>query len=285
MARRRAQRPALDQITPHFRLAEFKCPDGTPVPSASHAALERLCKRHLEPMRERFGPAIVLSGFRTLRHNARVGGSPESIHLYAKNPRQVAADVRFERGTPEEWAAAAEELKTPGIGRFDDSRYVHVDIRRGRPARWSGVVADPPPPRAGSRRAALDRITPHFRVAEFDCHDGTPVPVGAHGALQRLCQQYLEKMRAEFGPARVLSGFRHRAYNDRIGGAKKSMHCYEEHVDQVAADVQFARGKPADWAGFAERLGAPGVGRYDDSVFVHVDNRKTGPARWSGFGG
>ena len=134
-----------------------------------------------------------------------------------------------------------------------------------------------------ARRArALDQITAHFRVAEFNCHDGTPVPSAAHPALKRLCQKYLEPMRKEFGVATVLSGFRHRRYNDRIDGAKKSMHVYEEHPDQVAADVRFAKGSPAQWAAFADRLGADGVGRYDDSKFVHVDNRKTGRARWSG---
>jgi uncharacterized protein YcbK (DUF882 family) len=285
MARSRSRRAALDQITPHFRLAEFQCPDGTPVPSSAHRSLGRLCEVYLEPLRAEFGRATVLSGFRTRSYNARVGGSPTSIHLYALNPRQVAADVRFEQGEPEEWAAAAERLKTPGVGRYDDSRYVHVDIRRGPAARWSGLLNDPPPPRAAPRRAVLDRITPHFRVAEFDCRDGTPVPVAAHDALRRLCEMYLEKLRGRFGAARVLSGFRHRAYNDRIGGARKSMHCYEEHPNEVAADLQFARGTPAEWASFAERLGVPGVGRYDDSRFVHVDNRKTGPARWSGFQG
>jgi uncharacterized protein YcbK (DUF882 family) len=285
MARKRSQRPALDQVTTHFRLAEFMCPDGTPVPGASHASIRRLCERYLEPMREQFGRATVISGFRTRRYNTRIGGSPDSIHLYAANPRQVAADIRFERGTPEEWAAEALKRKAPGIGRFDDSRYVHLDLRRGPVARWNGLVNDPPPPRAAPRRAALDRITPHFRVAEFDCQDGTPVPVAAHDAVRRLCDRYLERMRARFGPARVLSGFRHRAYNDRIGGARKSIHCYEEHPDQVAADLQFARGTPADWAAFADKLGAPGVGRYDDSRFVHVDNRTTGRARWSGVQG
>jgi uncharacterized protein YcbK (DUF882 family) len=287
MARPRAARATapLDQVTPHFRLAEFNCPDGTPVPSAAHAGVKKLCERYLEPMRDTFGKATVISGFRTKAHNARIGGPPDSIHLYALNPNQVAVDIRFESGTPEQWAALAEAIKAPGIGRFDDSRYVHVDSRRGAAARWEGALKDPPPPRAAPRRQKLDQITAHFRVAEFDCHDGRTVPVEAHEALHRLCDQYLEKMRAKFGPAQVLSGFRPRDYNDRIGGAQKSIHCYEEHPAEVAADTRYARGTPAAWAAYAESLGAPGVGRYDQSGFVHIDNRKAGPARWSQFQG
>src|SRR5918994_5667198 len=218
----------LDRITPHFRLSEFNSPDGGPVPSASHAALKRLCDRYLEPMRETFGKATVLSGFRTKAHNARIGGPVDSIHLYVLSPNQVAADIRFEMGTPEEWCAFAEGLKIPGIGRFDDMRYVHLDLRRGPAARWEGAVKDPPPPRAAPRRQKLDQVTPHFRVAEFDCHDGRAVPVGAHDALLRLCEQYLEKMRTRFGPAHVLTGYRPRDYNERIDGAKKSIHIYDE---------------------------------------------------------
>jgi uncharacterized protein YcbK (DUF882 family) len=283
MARQRRQPPVLDQITPHFRLAEFHCRDGTPVPRSAHAALERLCEQFLEPLRERYGKAIVISGFRHRRFNAKYGGPEGSIHCYELHPQVVAADVRFARAMPDEWAAFAEGLGAPGVGRYEQSRFLHVDNRKDGPARWNGSAKPlqaPKVPRA--RKPALDQITKHFRVAEFDCQDGTPVPAGAHDALRRLCEEYLEPMRARFGAARVLSGFRHRAYNDRIGGAAKSMHCYEEHPDQVAADLRFARGTPAAWTAFAEKLGAPGVGRYDDSVFVHCDNRKTGPARWTG---
>ena len=124
------------------------------------------------------------------------------------------------------------------------------------------------------------RLTPHFHVGEFDCRDGTPVPPTAHAALRRLCEHYLEPMRARFGVCIVVSGYRHRAYNDRIGGAPRSVHVYDEHPREVAADVRFARGSGADWADVADELAAPGVGRY--STFVHVDNRRGGPARWSG---
>ena len=89
-------------------------------------------------------------------------------------------------------------------------------------------------------------------------------------------------MRVRFGRGIVVSGFRHRAYNDRVGGAKRSMHVYDEHPGEVAADVTFDRGTPGEWAAYADELGAPGVGRYDRLRFVHVDTRRTARARWAG---
>ena len=55
-------------------------------------------------------------------------------------------------------------------------------------------------------------------------------------------------------------------------------HIYETGFESVAADMRFAKGTPAQWAAEAKRLrakagGKGGVGRYDRSGFVHVDNR------------
>lgn len=124
-----------------------------------------------------------------------------------------------------------------------------------------------------------DVLTPHFRMEEFDCKDGTPVPRVAVPALKRLCVDYLEPLRAQFGPAHVMSGYRHRAYNARIGGARFSQHIYDDTPTSVAADLIFSRGRPTQWAHAADKLGAGGVGTYPS--FVHIDNR-VGRARWTG---
>lgn len=124
------------------------------------------------------------------------------------------------------------------------------------------------------------QLSPHFNVREFDCHDGRKVPAVAVPALRSLCV-LLEKMRGHFGPAHVLSGYRPEDYNRRIGGAKFSQHIYELTPDAVAADLVFRTGTPAEWARFADQLGAGGVGRYDHSHFVHIDNRPD-RARWTG---
>ena len=127
---------------------------------------------------------------------------------------------------------------------------------------------------------APDRLTPHFRLAEFACRDGTPVPASAQDAVRALCELYLEPLRRRFGVCTVVSGYRHRRYNDAVGGVGRSMHVYDEHPLEVAADVRFARGTPSDWAAAADRLGVAGLGRYES--WIHVDTRRSGRARWTG---
>ena len=125
------------------------------------------------------------------------------------------------------------------------------------------------------------RLSPHFVLAEFHCHDGTPVPAAALPALRRLVRDVLEPMRAKFGQCKVSSGYRTASYNGGVDGAPKSQHRYDLTPQDVAADVVFASGTPREWVAEAERLlkGGGGIGTY--RTFVHVDNRP-GPARWSG---
>ena len=130
------------------------------------------------------------------------------------------------------------------------------------------------------------QITKNFNLKEFACHDGSPVPAKAHQAIRRLCLAYLEPMRAKFGSCTVLSGYRHKAYNRRIGGASQSQHIYDLDPTTIAADTRYVRGNPAQWAAELGRLRAKydkggGIGRYDKSGFVHCDNRRYN-SNWSG---
>jgi hypothetical protein len=129
-------------------------------------------------------------------------------------------------------------------------------------------------------------LSPHFKASEFYTHDGSAPPILARAAMVKLCQAYLEPMRTKFGTCFVLSGYRHEKYNAMIGGARHSQHIYEHDFESVAADLRFEKGTPAQWAAFAKGLrakhaGSGGVGRYDTSGFVHVDNRGY-KADWSG---
>lgn len=142
---------------------------------------------------------------------------------------------------------------------------------------------------------ARKALSPHFGAAEFDCHDGTQWPPAARAALVVLCTELLEPLRAEFGPVRITSGYRDRAYNSSIGGAPLSYHDYALRYGPgaprrteagVAADVVPARGRPLDWAAWIHRhldKTPLSVGRgrgtavaYPASGFTHVD---TGPTR------
>lgn len=126
-----ARRPRL---TLHFAAREFDCRDGTPWPTR-YLMDAVILSLELEHLRARFGPCTVLSGYRTRRHNARVGGAPSSFHVWDARPEGsgVAADVRFARGRPRHWAeAAAQRPRIGGIGTYTD--FVHIDTRSARTA-------------------------------------------------------------------------------------------------------------------------------------------------------
>lgn len=103
------------------------------------------------------------------------------------------------------------------------------------------------------------------------------MPAEKRNELARLCRDFLEAGREEFGPCTVVSGHRSVKHNSAVGGAPDSYHLHRPGRRGAAADVVFDRGTPADWFSYFDRIGAGGVGRYD--TFVHVDNR-TVRARW-----
>lgn len=83
------------------------------------------------------------------------------------------------------------------------------------------------------------QLSPHFSLAEltFTSHtevDNSPEPFDYNGTqvdplanLKTLCNDFLEPLRARFGPLVINSGFRSRALNAVIpGSAKDSAHSY-----------------------------------------------------------
>lgn len=69
-----------DQLTDHFRLSEFRCSDGQTVMLTPRVLV--FIQDILEPFRRWYNrPININSGYRTTRHNARVEGSPNSLHL------------------------------------------------------------------------------------------------------------------------------------------------------------------------------------------------------------
>lgn len=132
------------------------------------------------------------------------------------------------------------------------------------------------------------RLSKHFVVEEFDCSDGTRVKRREYNGLRYLCRQYLEPMRARFGPCSVHSGYRTTNWNRRVGGEQNSFHIYPKHDgNDQAADVSFARGTPQQWHAFAnsirrrKRSGRGGLGLYVRQRFVHIDLRDYA-ANWRG---
>lgn len=132
---------------------------------------------------------------------------------------------------------------------------------------------------------ARARLTTHFAAHEFDCHDGTPWPARYRGDLVELCR-VLERLREVYGPVTVTSGYRHRQYNRKVGGAPLSYHVWDLRTpgEGVAADVRCASGRPRDWMGTLEAILArrkPGTGGLHayPAGWVHVDLRAR-KARW-----
>lgn len=126
--------------------------------------------------------------------------------------------------------------------------------------------------------ATRHRLSKHFVVEEFDCHNGAKVKSRDYNGLEYLCRKYLEPLRKKFGSVHVNSGYRPAAYNRSIGGATNSFHNYDIHDgNDQAADVTCARGNPRQWHAFMagirknKRGGKGGLGLY--RTFVHVDLR------------
>ena len=113
-------------------------------------------------------------------------------------------------------------------------------------------------------------LSPHFRVREFACRDGSDL-VKIDTDLVAL----LEQIRTAAGGAVVInSGYRTAFYNQKVGGAR-----YSQHLLGRAADIAVEGVSPLLAAQMAEYyLGSHGgIGVYQ--TFTHVDTRTT-RARW-----
>lgn len=109
------------------------------------------------------------------------------------------------------------------------------------------------------------QITPHFKVREFACSDGSDVVLVAPSLVD-----ILEAIRVHFGwPVTVTSGYRTVSYNAGLkNSSKKSQHC-----NGLAADIKVEGHTPKEVYDYACSLLGDhgGVGIYN--TFVHVDVR------------
>ena len=116
------------------------------------------------------------------------------------------------------------------------------------------------------------KLSTHFKVKEFACHDGSDAVLVA----PRLVM-VLQSIRSRFGTAVTInSGYRTPQYNTKIGGVTDSQHCYG-----TAADITVRGQTPAAVAAYARELMPDwgGVGVYDS--FCHIDVREA-KADWNG---
>jgi len=123
--------------------------------------------------------------------------------------------------------------------------------------------------------------SPNFTEAETRCKDGTRVPESLRVGCQEQAFQ-LEQVRHELGDVSMpaLSWYRHRAYNDFIGGAPGS-----KHIDAIATDFDVATvsriGRDKFDAAFEKVYANDGYGSYPAGS-RHGDVRGEW-ARWTSF--
>lgn len=117
------------QLSPHFKVREFACRDGSDTVFVSDDLVMLL-----ERVRAHFGkPVHINSGYRTDAYNA----ATKDAAAYSQHKYGLAADITIQGVTPSQIAAYAETLlpNTGGIGTYKS--FTHVDVRKAK-SRWNG---------------------------------------------------------------------------------------------------------------------------------------------------
>lgn len=116
------------QISPHFHVNEFVSKGNGDL------RLDPELVELLEQFRKDVGnkPIRVLSGYRDISYNTKVGGAKRSYHL-----RGMAADITIEGVSVKRMKKIAVAVGFRGIGTYPAKGFVHVDVRPW-PSHWSG---------------------------------------------------------------------------------------------------------------------------------------------------
>lgn len=115
-------------LSKNFRVREFRCQDGSDPIFIAEGLVSVL-----QQIRSHFGkPVTINSAYRTPAHNRKVGGEPNSQHLYG-----TAADIVVSGVGPVVVGAYVDSLLpgTGGVGIYIKRGFVHVDVRKAK-ARW-----------------------------------------------------------------------------------------------------------------------------------------------------
>lgn len=123
------------KLTKNFSRQEFDCKDGTIVPDKYLINVKEVAE-NLQELRDYLNVPVMVtgSGYRSSKHNKKVGGAKFSQHLTASG-----ADINAQGYGPKQLAEVIEllilkgKMKQGGIGVYPN--FVHYDIR-GTKARW-----------------------------------------------------------------------------------------------------------------------------------------------------
>ena len=121
-------------------------------------------------------------------------------------------------------------------------------------------------------------MTKNFSKEEFDCNDGSEMPINIYHNMVKVANQ-LQILRNYLGkPIQINSAWRSEEYNASVGGVKDS-----QHIMGRAADISVRDLNPIEVYNTIEKLIMNGeilqggLGLYD--TFVHYDIRGE-RARW-----
>lgn len=125
-------------LAPHFAASELGA-DDPDIPDAALSNLERITAPGLEHLRGILGvPMDITSGWRSVAHNAAIGGDPNSDH-----PTGLAADFEAEGLTPYQVYTRLRAADANGqLGSFDQlifyalDNHVHVGYGAGMRRQW-----------------------------------------------------------------------------------------------------------------------------------------------------
>ena len=138
------------RLSKNFTLAEYTKSqtalrnhiDNTPNEQHLEAAKE-LFDKVVQPVRDRFGPTVINSGYRGPELNERVGGSPSSQHCLGEAvdiecPGVANYDVAMWIAKNTDFDQVILEFYEPGI---PDSGWVHVSYKANGDNRGLGLTA------------------------------------------------------------------------------------------------------------------------------------------------
>ena len=122
------------KLTKNFSKSEFDSKDGAPMPHEVLFNVQKLANQ-LQALRNVVNaPIRINSAYRSPSHNKKIGGVPNSQHVFGR-----AADIVVKGKTPLQVAQIIEgmiasgDMLQGGIGVYDT--FTHYDIR-GSKARW-----------------------------------------------------------------------------------------------------------------------------------------------------
>jgi uncharacterized protein YcbK (DUF882 family) len=127
----------MTQLTQHFLLSEFACRCGCSLPAGAQENLCRLALAMEDLRAEIKAPLTIVSGYRCVARNRKIGGARNSTHL-----RAIAVDMQARDFSGRDLRSVVERLiatgRIPdgGVGIYSDRpRTLHYD-QRGMRVRW-----------------------------------------------------------------------------------------------------------------------------------------------------